>query len=115
MQTWVPGTVVTDENRMTLVPRLSNGSDRYANAASDRFLTSNSFLNLSNINIGYKFPKKWIEKIKLNTLQVWVAADNIALASARKGYNPTVSIDGTSDSYKYTPLSTIIGGIKVQF
>ena len=112
---WVPGTVVTDKNRMTLVPRLSNGSDRYANAGSDRFLTSNSFLNLSNINIGYKFPKKWIEKIKLNTLHIWVAADNLAIASARKGYNPMMSMDGSNGYNDYSPLSTIMGGIKVQF
>ncbi|MBQ2540320.1 MAG: SusC/RagA family TonB-linked outer membrane protein [Paludibacteraceae bacterium] len=112
---WTPGTVVTDENRMTLVPRLSNGSDQYANAASDRFLTSNSYLSLNNINLGYKFPKKLIEKIKLNSLQVWVAADNLAIATARKGYNPMMSSTGTNGYSDYSPLSTIMGGIKVQF
>jgi hypothetical protein len=70
---WTPGTVVTEANKMTIAPRLSNGSDQYANAGSDRFLTSNSYLSLNNINLGYKFPKKWVEKIKLTNLQVWVA------------------------------------------
>ena len=112
---WVPGTVVTDANRMTLVPRLSNGSDKYANMGSDRFLTSNSYLSLNNINLGYKFPKKWIEKIKLNTLQIWVAADNLAIATARKGYNPMMSGDGSNGYNDYSPLSTVMAGIKVQF
>ena len=112
---WTPGTVVTDENRMTLAPRLSNGSDQYANAASDRFLTSNSYLSLNNINLGYKFPKKLIEKIKLNSLQLWVAADNLCIATARKGYNPMMSASGTNGYNDYSPLSTIMGGIKVQF
>ena len=105
----------TETNTNTNVPRLSNGSDQYANAASDRFLTSNSFLSLNNINIGYKFPKKLIEKIKLTNLQLYVSADNLAIATARKGYNPMMSIDGSNGYSDYSPLSTVMGGIKVQF
>ena len=105
----------TENNKNTNIPRLSNGTDLYANMASDRFLTSNSYLSLNNINLGYKFPKKWIEKIKLNNLQIWVAADNLAIATARKGYNPMMSASGTNGYNDYSPLSTIMGGIKVQF
>ena len=105
----------TETNTNTNIPRLSNGADDGANAASDRFLTSNSFLSLNNINLGYKFPKKWIEKIKLNNLQVWVAADNLAIATARRGYNPMMSASGTNGYNDYSPLYTVMGGIKVQF
>ena len=105
----------TESNTNTDIPRLSNGADDYANAASDRFLTSNSYLSLNNINLGYKFPKKLIEKIKLNTLQVWVAADNLAIATARKGYNPMMSFSGTNGYDDYSPLSTVMAGVKVQF
>jgi hypothetical protein len=104
---WVP--------RTSDIPRLSNGHDQYANAGSDRFLTSNSYLQLGNINLGYKFPKKLIEKIKLTSLHLWVAADNLAIASARKGYNPMMSFSGTNGYNDYSPLTTIMGGIKVQF
>ncbi|MBO5619519.1 MAG: SusC/RagA family TonB-linked outer membrane protein [Paludibacteraceae bacterium] len=97
------------------IPRLSNGTDTYANMTSTRFLTSLSFLSLNNIRIGYTFPKKWMEKIKFKSLNIYVSADNLAIASARKGYNPMASFTGTSDSYQYTPLSTIMGGIKFQF
>lgn len=97
------------------IPRLSNGADTYANMASTRFLTSNSYFSLNNVSVGYKFPKKLIQKIKLESLQLWVAGDNLAIATARKGYNPMVSIDGSSDAYQYTPLSTIMGGIKLTF
>ena len=97
------------------IPRLSNGGDRYANMGSTRFLTSSSFLSLNNIRLGYTFPKKWIEKIKLNTLNIYVSADNLAIWSARKGYNPMADFAATTDSYQYTPLSTIMGGVKFQF
>ena len=97
------------------IPRLSNGTDTYANYTSDRFLVSNSYLSLYNVRLGYKFQKKLIEKIKLNQLELYVTADNLAILTARKGYNPMTSYAGASDTYQYTPLSTIMGGIKLQF
>lgn len=105
----------TENNTNTNIPRLSNGADENAVMVSDRFLTSNSYLSLNNINLGYKFPKKLIEKIKLNNLQVWVSADNIAIATARRGYNPMMSMSGTNGYDDYSPLSTVMAGIKVQF
>ena len=104
-----------EQKASATVPRLSNGADLYANMGSTRFLTSNTFLSLNNIRLGYSFPKKLIEKIKLKSLSLYLSADNLAVASARKGYNPMSSYTGSSDSYQYTPLSTIMGGIKFQF
>lgn len=108
----------TAENTHTDVPRLSNGADNYANYGSTRFLISNSFLSLNNIRLGYNFPKKWLgkkDKFHLNNLNIYVTADNLGIISARKGYNPMTSYSGSSNSYQYTPLSTIMGGIKFQF
>ena len=108
----------TETNTNTNIPRLSNGSgdyDSYANTTSTRFLTSNSFFSLNSIQVGYNFPKKLIEKIKLNRLHVYVTADNLAIATARKGYNPMTSFTGSSDTHAYSPLSTVMGGIKVSF
>ena len=108
----------TETNTNTDIPRLSNGAgsyDSYANMTSTRFLTSNSFFSLNSIQVGYNFPKKLIEKIKLNRLHVYVSADNLAIATARKGYNPMTSFTGSSDTHAYSPLSTVMGGIKLSF
>lgn len=108
----------TENNKNTDIPRLSNGNgkyDSYANSASTRFLTSNSFLSLNDVQIGYTFPKKLIEKIKLNKLNIYVSASNLCIATARKGYNPMTSFTGSSDTHGYSPLSTIMGGIKLSF
>ncbi|MBR4565284.1 MAG: SusC/RagA family TonB-linked outer membrane protein [Paludibacteraceae bacterium] len=108
----------TEFNTQTDVPRFSNGVgryDSYATAASTRFLTSNSFLSLNNVQLGYNFPKKWIEKIKLNKLNLYLSASNLAIATARRGYNPMTSFTGSSDTHAYSPLSTIMGGVKFTF
>jgi len=107
---------MTDQQKaQATIPRLSNGADTYANSGSTRFLVSNSYLSLNNIRLGYNFQKRLIEKIKLNSLSIYVTADNLAILSARKGYNPMTSFAGSSDTYQYSPLSTIMGGIKFQF
>lgn len=102
----------------TDIPRFSNGvggMDSYATAGSTRFLTSNSFLSLNNVQLGYNFPKKLIQKIKLQKLNLYISANNLAIASARRGYNPMTSFTGSSDTHAYSPLSTIMGGVKFTF
>ena len=108
----------TESNTKTDIPRISNGNgpyDSYANSTSTRFLTSNSFLSLNDVQLGYNFPKKLVEKIKLNKLNIYVSASNLCIATARKGYNPMTSFTGSSDTHGYSPLSTIMGGIKLSF
>lgn len=108
----------TENNRNTNIPRFSNGVgeyDTYATAGSTRFLTSNSYLSLNNIRLGYNFPKKLIQKIKLNKLSLYVSGTNLAIATARRGYNPMTSFTGSSDTHAYSPLSTIMGGVKFTF
>ncbi|MGN0235117.1 MAG: SusC/RagA family TonB-linked outer membrane protein [Paludibacteraceae bacterium] len=108
----------TEFNTETNIPKLTNGMGDYAsftNSASTRFLTSNSYLSLNDVQVGYNFPKKLIEKIKLNRLNIYVSATNLAIATARKGYNPMTSFTGSSDTHGYSPLSTIMGGIKLSF
>lgn len=100
---------------ITDVPRLSNGADTYANTSSTRFLIKSDYLALSNVRIGYSFPKKMIEKIKLNTLSLFVSGDNLFCLSYRQGYVPMASFVGSSSTYQYTPLSTFMGGIRISF
>ena len=108
----------TENNRNTDIPAFTNGEGKYASyatAGSTRFLTSNSYLCLNNVQLGYNFPKKLIQKIKMNKLSLYLSGNNLAIATARRGYNPMTSFTGSSDTHGYSPLSTIMGGIKFQF
>lgn len=81
----------------------------------DRFLTTNTGLRLGNVRIAYNFPKKLIEKAKMQSLSLFVQGDNLFVVSARKGYNPFSGLYGGSGSYRYSPLSTVLGGLKLSF
>ena len=100
---------------ITNVPRLSNHYDTNVNSTSTRFLTHSDFLSLNNVRIGYTVPKAVTERLNISMIKVFVSGDNLFLLSARKGFNPSTDESGTSDVYRYSPLSTFTAGLRVQF
>ncbi len=103
----------TPTNTNTNVPRLQT-TDQYANSQSDRWITSSDYLSLNNIALGYTLPKSLIEKLTMSKVRVYVAADNIAVFSARQGLDPRQSFTSATTSL-YTPIRTISGGVSVTF
>jgi hypothetical protein len=100
---------------ITNVPRLSNNYDTNVNSSSTRFLTHADFLALNNVKIGYTVPKDLTERIRISSLNIFVSGDNLMFLSARDGFNPSTNESGTSDMYRYSPLSTFTMGLRVQF
>ena len=98
----------------TNIPRLQY-NDQYAIAASDRFLTSASYLSLNNIQLGYTLPYKLTSKACIEKVRVYCTADNVWVWSKRQGLNPRQSITGEATSAFYAPMRTISGGITVTF
>ena len=101
-------------NTTSNIPRLQYG-DTYMAGASDRFLTSASYLSLQNITLGYTLPKKWTTKIGIQKVRFYCVADNVWVWSKRQGLDPRVSITGTSSQGYYSPIRTISGGLTVTF
>lgn len=103
----------TPENTSSNIPRL-NAIDKYTNYGSDRFLISSDYLDINNITLGYSLPKSLLNPLQISALRVYLAADNVALFSARKGMDPRGSYFSTSKSV-YSPIRTISGGVKLTF
>lgn len=100
---------------VTNVPRLSSNYDTNVSSTSSRLITSSNFLSLNNVRIGYTFPLNLTERVKISSLNIFAAGDNLFLLSARNGFNPSTHEAGTSDMYRYSPLSTITMGLNVKF
>ena len=103
----------TPTNRTDL-PRMQFG-EQYTNGSSDRFLTDASYLSLNNINFGYTLPKLVTKKAGIESLRVYLAADNICYWSQRKGLDPRQSISGGASNAYYSPIRTISGGVTLTF
>jgi TonB-linked SusC/RagA family outer membrane protein len=101
-------------NPTSNIPRMQFNDTRM-NAASDRFLTSASYLSLQNITIGYTLPRTLTSRIGIQKVRLYGVADNIWIWSKRQGLDPRVSITGNSGNGYYSPIRTISGGITVSF
>jgi len=100
---------------VTNVPRLSAASDVNVSSTSTRFLTSTDMISFNNLRIGYNFPKRITDKLKIQKLSVFFTGDNLWMYSKRKGFNPMTSETGSSSTYSYAPLTTYSGGVRLSF
>jgi hypothetical protein len=84
--------------------------------SSDLNLVTASYFSIRNITLGYSFPKKWMKKIGIEGIRVYATADNLALFSARQGFDPRVSMSGGNGSFGgYAPIRVISGGVNFTF
>ena len=101
-------------NTLSNIPRFMFG-DQYTGSYSTRFLTNASYLNIENINVGYTFPAKWTQKILINKLRLYLACENVAYFSARKGFDPRQSYAATTNATRYSPMRSFSLGATVTF
>ncbi|MDE6809319.1 MAG: TonB-dependent receptor [Muribaculaceae bacterium] len=102
---------------ITDVPRISNGSDATdLTGSSDRWLVSSDMLELTNINFGYAFPRKWTNVLGVNELRVFTSANNLFQITARKGIYPRKNVSGyASNGDVYLPSRVFNFGVNVTF
>ena len=110
---------------ITDVPRISNNQDANVISSSSRFVTKSNYLALNNVRLGYTLPANLINKIGgLEQVSLWVSGDNLWIHSARRGFNPSTGTEtttstspesGSSDIYRYSPLSTFTVGVSAKF
>ena len=101
------------ENKNTNIPRL-DAIDSYTNSLSTRFITSSDYFSINNITLGYTLPKRWTKALGVESLRLYGAADNVALFSARQGFDPRMGYTAAT-SASYSALRTISGGVKWTF
>lgn len=104
----------SEDNTRTNIPRLNYGDKLYMNS-SDRFLTNASYLSLSNITLGYTLPANWMSYVGLQSVRLYVVADNVWVWSKRQGLDPRQSITGSFSNSYHSPVRTVSGGVTVTF
>lgn len=113
----------TPENTNTDVPRICS-SDDFDQDISSRFLVSSNYLSLNNITLGYTLPVKITKKAQISKMRVYVSGDNLALWSARKGFDPRQSQNATSTgmaistssgNFVYSQMKVMSAGLSLTF
>lgn len=105
----------TPENKNTNVPRLRYIESFSQNPRSDRFLTSASYLNIQNINLGYTLPASLTQRFSVNSVRVYFSCENPIYFAARQGLDPRQTLAGYTNPEYSSPMRTVSGGISLSF
>jgi TonB-linked SusC/RagA family outer membrane protein len=111
----------SETNKDSDIPRL-DGDTSVGQTAVSNYLISSNYLSVNNITLGYTFPESATSYLKISGLRIYVAGDNLAVKSARKGVDPRYSMGLGSltsgsglNSGSYSAMRTITGGITLTF
>ena len=100
---------------------VSGESQNDNNRVSSRFIEDGSYLRLKSVSLAYNLPRKWLQAVKLDWVQVYANAQNLLTITGYDGYDPEIGASGQSvllqgiDYYRY-PSSRIFNfGVKLNF
>ncbi|MDA3614440.1 SusC/RagA family TonB-linked outer membrane protein [Polluticaenibacter yanchengensis] len=88
-------------------------------AKSSRWVQDGSYFRVKSVNLGYNVPKTSLNKLKIESLRIYVAASNLFTFTKYTGYDPEVNTQYISDVNLghdfYTPpqAKTITVGVNV--
>lgn len=86
-------------NRYTPTNTNTDVKEAYQDPAitiSDRFIEDATYYRLKNISFGYSIPKFVLSKIKVQSLRVYISAQNALTWTKYTGFDPEVSSNGQS-------------------
>lgn len=98
----------------TNIPRLENSKTGVFDAASTRWLTSGTFLNIRTITLAYEFGKNVLSRLNASSMSVYFSGENLFLFTKRKGMNVNQAFTGVT-SNAYTPSRIITAGVSINF
>ena len=90
-------------------PRLLSVTDTRNTQASDFYLMDNSYVKIRNIQLGYTFPKKLMDPLKIERLRIYGSLENFFTFTDYRGLDPEVSGLG------YPTMKEAVIGINLTF
>lgn len=105
------------------VPRATFSGQSNNTQLSSRYVKDGSYLRLKNVQLGYSLPKDLLNKFTINTLRIYLSAQNLITFTKYNGLDPEVGIDDSQDSPldmgidrgRYPSVRTISVGLDVNF
>lgn len=95
-------------NQDVFMPRLHLGYGNNVNREpSTWWLKDGSFLRFKNLEFGYNFPKKWMQKIKFDSARLYLMGHNLCVWDSFKLWDPEMGNRNKGNSYPMSRTFTI--------
>lgn len=110
----------SESNPNAVYPRMTIVDNNTNMKASDAYVKKGDFLKIANIQIGYTFPRRWLQPLRMDNARIFASVENLACFS---GYNkfgdPEVGnaavLQTGFDGGRYPYPRTFTFGLSVQF
>ena len=110
-------------NPGTKTPRASINDPNDNDRMSSRYIEDGSYLRIKNITLGYTFPKKMLEKARIENLRIYCNIQNLYTFTRYSGYDPEIGAstqDATGLTYgidngRYPSPTTYSIGLNITF
>lgn len=76
-------------------PRIFSRADASARD-SDYFIENCDYLSVANVQLSYNLPNKWLKKVKMKSMKIYVSGSNLYTWTEATGYKPDVAARGTN-------------------
>lgn len=105
----------TPEHRDAKLPIVTTSTGAIDNFQRSTFwIRDNSYLRMKNIQLSYSLPDRWLSKVKISKVSLFVNGQNLWTISKYKDFDPEGILNQTS-LYFYPMLKTYSGGLNVTF
>lgn len=89
------------------------------NSVSDYFVEDGSYLRIKNLQLGYSFRGKFMQKLKVEKLRLFIGAQNLVTITGYSGLDPEIGsadpkLTGIDQGY-YPQARTFMFGINAKF
>jgi len=99
-------------------PRLTTGPTNN-NLFSDYYVEDGSFMRLRNIQFGYTFPSSILRKVNIESLRIYLAANNLITLTHYMGFDPDLGasnvLSAGVDYGMYPQARSLMSGLQIKF
>ena len=109
----------TGEGTSNTEPRITQAGQNIE-TLSTRFIEDGSYLRLRNVTLGYRFASGLTDKLRAQSLRIYVSGTNLVTSQKYSGYNPEIYngsvFDNGIDRGNIYPIArTLTAGLDVTF
>jgi TonB-linked SusC/RagA family outer membrane protein len=77
-------------NKGTGVPRVTSNDNNDNRRSSDRYIEDGSYLRIQNISLGYTLPARWVNRLAIKQVRVYVNLQNLYTFTKYSGFDPEI-------------------------
>ena len=101
----------TQPGDITNIPSLTASNLTQGGTLSDRFVRNSDYLRLRFVQVGYSFPKQYLEQVGLNQLRLFAGGENLVTFTEWRGFDA----EGFNVSNGYPTPRTFTLGLEIGF